>query len=401
VGRPHLIRSRLTKLITIVLAAGVAGIVSLIAIEVWVRSAWDESRGQPGFFLSDPVRGQRLAANYDGWFAGVPARTNALGFRDTREYSLAKTPGTFRIIVLGDSVTFGHGALFETAYPYLLEQRLREWRPDVKWEVWNLGIPGYNTAQELAYLNEVGQRYAPDLVVVGFFTNDFTGFEPRPNPGVVDRASSAVMRTMQRYVYSTELYKRIYLTLRFRFTESKENQQRLEHLATEDALLGRSDGTQAAEQKLGGFERLSDEAVRTLECRDMGPEGPPALSADLRNHAPDLKPWFDAVDGFQALHRAGKYRIVFFVNLAPKECTGKDRFIDYGTGRDDAALLEVLGRDTPAVSSWREFLYYRPSQMPGASSHSLGNANVVKAQVLFNFLRDRVLPPLVPQVLAQ
>jgi GDSL-like Lipase/Acylhydrolase family len=388
-----LIRVRARKILAVVVAAGLATMVSLLAIEIWVRTAWDASRGEPGFFLSDPVRGQRLAPNYDGWFAGVPAHTNSLGFRDTREYSLQKSPGTFRILVLGDSVTFGHGATDETSYPYLLEQRLREWRPGVKWEVWNLGIPGYNTAQELAYLGEVGERYAPDLVIVGFFLNDFTGFDPKMNPGVIDRAASAGMRTMQRFVYSTEFYKRVYLTLRFRLMESKENQQRLEHLETEDALLGKPNADRADEQKLGGFERVSDEAVASLDCSHMGPQGPPALSADLRNRVPALRSWFEAVDGFQALHRAGKYRITFFINLAPNECTGVDRFVDYGTGRDNDALLEVLGRDTPAVSSWREFLYYRPSQMPGAASHSLGNANVVKAQVLFDFLRDRVLPP--------
>jgi hypothetical protein len=85
---------------------------------------------------------------------------------------------------------------------------------------------------------------------------------------------------------------------------------------------------------------------------------------------------------------------MFFINMAPNECTGADRFVDYGNGADNAALLDVLGRGTPVVSSWHEFLYYRPSQMPGASSHSLGNANVVKAQALFTFLRDSVLPPL-------
>ena len=396
-----MIRSRFTKVLTIVFAAGMAGALSLIAIEIWVRSAWDDSRGRPGFFLSDPVRGQRLAANYDGWFAGVPAHTNSLGFRDVREYSLAKTPGTFRILVLGDSVTFGHGALYETSSPYLLEQRLREWRPDVKWEVWNLGIPGYNTAQELAYLKEVGQRYAPDLVVVGLFPNDFTGFDPQVNPGLADRATSAVMRTMQRSVYSTEWYKKIYLTLRFKLTESKENQQRLEHLETEDALLGRPNADRATEQQLGGFERLSDEAVRTFECLNTGPAGPPALANDLRAGAPHLRRWFDAVSALQALHRAGTYRITFFINMAPEECIEPDRYYDHGSRADSEALLEVLGRDTPAVSSWPEFLYYRPSQMPAASGHSLGNANLVKAQALFDFLRDRVLPPIVPPVPAK
>ena len=95
--------------------------------------------------------------SYDGWFAGVPVRINNLGFRDPREYPLEKPPGTFRILVLGDSVTFGHGSLYETTYPYLLEQRLKQWRPSVNWQVWNLGVPGYNTRQELA-LSRGGRR---------------------------------------------------------------------------------------------------------------------------------------------------------------------------------------------------------------------------------------------------
>ena len=395
-----MIRPRLKKFLAIVIAISVAVVISMIAIEIWVRSAWDETRGRPGFFISDAVLGQRLSPNYDGWFAGVPAHTNSLGFRDTREYSLAKPRGAFRILVLGDSVTFGHGALYETSYPYLLEQRLREWRPEVKWEVWNLGVPGYNTAQELAYLEEVADRYSPDLVIVGFFLNDFTGFEPRRNPGVVTRAEHAVLRTMQRHWYSTELYKRILLTLRFQLMESKENQQRLAHLEDEDALLARPKAELDRERQITPFQRLADDEVRSFECTGMGPQGPPELSVDLKNHAPSLKSWFDAVDGFQSLHRSGKHRIMFFINMAPNECTGADRFVDYGNGADNRALLDVLGRDTPVVSSWDEFLYYRPSQMPLAAGHSIGNSNVVKAQALFAFMRDRVLPPLVPPVLA-
>jgi hypothetical protein len=391
-----LIQSRIKKALAILIAGGVATIVCLLAIEIWVRLAWDESRGRPGFFLSDPVRGQRLAANYDGWFAGVPARTNSLGFRDTREYSLQKAPGTFRILVLGDSVTFGHGAPYETSYPFLLEQRLREWRPDVKWEVWNLGVPGYNTAQELAYLYEVGARYQPDLVIVGFFLNDFTGHEPDAHPGIAARARSSIIRIMQRHWYSTEFYKRVYLTLLFRLRESKENQQRLTHLEEEDSLIRRPNTEQENAQDIGRYERLSDQDVASFKCEGMGPQNGPDLSADLRSRAPWLANWFDAVGRFQALHRAGTYRIMFFINMAPRECKGADRFVDFGTGADNDALLEILGRDTPAVSSWGEFLYYRPSQMPLAAGHSLGNSNAVKAKALFEFVSARVLPPLLP-----
>jgi hypothetical protein len=133
----------------------------------------------------------------------------------------------------------------------------------------------------------------------------------------------------------------------------------------------------------------------------MGPPGRSELSVDLRNRAPWLAKWFAAIEQFQALNRSGKYRIVFFINMAPKECGSADRFFDFGTGADNDALLEILGRGTPAVSSWHEFLYYRPSQMPGAAGHSLGNSNVVKAKALFDFLSSSVLPPLLPTMAAR
>ena len=82
--------------------------------------------------------------------------------------------------------------------------------------------------------------------------------------------------------------------------------------------------------------------------------------------------------------------------MAPTKCLTEDRFHDAGSLADDAAVLDVLGQGTPAVSTTRAFLHYRPSQMPAASGHSLGNANRVKADVLFEFLRDHTLPALVP-----
>ena len=395
-------RSRARKLLLVALPATlVALLLAAVAIEVWVRLAWDQSRGRPGFFVSDAVLGQRLAANYDGWFAGVPARINSLGFRDNREYALAKAPGTFRILVLGDSVTFGHGAVYETTYPYLLEQQLRGWRPDVKWEVWNLGVPGYNTAQELAYLKLVEQRYAPDLVVVGFFPNDFSGYEPNLSPGIGRRVASAVLRTMQRHLYSTEFYKRVILTARWRLFSAGSDRQRLEHLESEDALLSVANAVDAPEQKLGTPHRFSDDEVASFACEGIGPSGESGIAKDLRDRPAWLEPWFKAVEELQQIHRERRHHIMFFVNMAPFVCRSADRFIDHATVADSDAVMAVLGNGTPAVSSLPEFLHYRPSEMPAAAGHSLGNANLVKANVLFAYLRDHVLPPLMPAAAAQ
>lgn len=388
--------SRGTKLVVVALAATLtAGVLSAMLVEAWVRWSWDETKGRPGFYVSDPVLGTRLNPNYDGWFAGVPVHVNALGFRDNREYQIAKPPGAFRILVLGDSVTFGHGTLFETTYPYLLEQRLKSWRPQTNWQVWNLGVPGYNTGQELSLLNAIGPRYQPDLVVIGFYPNDLSNNEVVEQPSLSRRLSSAVQRSMQRHLYSFEFYKRVALTLRWRLFTSAADRGRLEQLANEDALLAKQDASSSVQQQLTDVDYFTDEQVAAFICpgesSQTDPKGALELRAAIRNGEPEITRWLEAARALQQLHRNGRYRIVFFLNLAPKACKGDDRFYDAGSFDEETLLLELLGDGTPAVSSLRAYLHHRPSQMPGAGGHSVGNANRVKADVLFEFLRDQEL----------
>lgn len=383
------------KLLTVALpAAALSLAAALVLVELWVRWQWDPTRGTPGFFVADAQLGQRLLPGYDGWFAGVPVHINALGFRDPREYELRKRPGTFRILVLGDSVTFGHGAVYEATYPFLLEQRLRAWRPEVDWQVWNLGVPGYNTSQELAYLERVGPEYQPDLVIVGVFENDLQDHGRLGQPGPLARARAAVQRSMQSSLYSFELYKRVYLTARLTLLADDAFRQRLEHLGTEEQLLaaGRDVAT-LPEQQITEVDRFDAAEVRRFECIGLPAANPQDL-ASFRQAATDpssaVGRWLESVRGFQALHAAGTYRIGFFLNTAPDVCEGADRFYDAGAVAWSDAIEEQLGRGTPVVSSAREFLHYRPSQMPNADGHSLGNSNRVKADVLFRFVQRQV-----------
>jgi hypothetical protein len=392
--------STIRKLLLLALPATLlAGAVLVLAIELWVRTHWDYSRGTPGFYESDAIRGQRLSAGYHGWFAGVPVEVNALGFRDNRQYTLEKSPGTFRILVLGDSVTFGHGATYETTYPYLVEQRLRAWRRDITWQVWNLGVPGYNTRQELSYLQEVGPIYKPDLVVVGFYPNDLMGDNMPVSPGVIRRAVSGALRAMQRHLYSFEFYKRVYLTARYRLMTRDSDRRRLEQLSDESSLLERRPDKAEEDQRLYQADYFDDEQVRDFICIGAPPvdqESEGELRPKLRAATPDVAPWLDAVHELQRLNQQGVYRVVFFINMAPELCGGQDRFYNAGSLADDAAYLEVFRKAAPAVSSARAFLHRRPSQMPGAVAHSFGNANQVKADVLFEFLRSEILPSLLP-----
>lgn len=368
-------------------------LVVIAGIEVWVRVRWNPKNGQPGLFLSDPVRGQRFAPNYTGWFAGVPVRINNLGFRDDRDYALAKGPTTFRIVFLGDSVTFGHGSVYEHSYPYLLEQKLKQWRPDVDWQVWNLAVPGYNTSQELEHLKEIGPQFAPDLAIVGFFENDLVDNHPPQPPGVLRIAGARLLSFAQRYVYSIELYKRVYLQAAWKFSASDQYRRRLENINSEEQQLRRTGAiADAKEQEITRFDYVGDDEL-ARSCPSKPKPSPEVVDAAQRQDG--YQWWLAAVRGFQQLNRDGKYHILFFLNVSPRPCPDSDEtFFDEGPSGLNAFFTRVIDEGVPVVSTHDALLHRRPSQMPGWSGHSFGNTNVVKADVLFSDLSERVLPRL-------
>jgi lysophospholipase L1-like esterase len=104
---------------------------------------------------------------------GVEVAINARGLRD-HDYPYAKPPGTYRVIALGDSITFGWGVPFEETYPKRLERLLNERLAarGRRYEVLNAGVGNWNTVQEVEWLRSEGLRYQPDLVLLGYFLND-------------------------------------------------------------------------------------------------------------------------------------------------------------------------------------------------------------------------------------
>ena len=63
---------------------------------------------------------------------------NELGIRDTSYNKDAD----IKILVLGNSGSWGDRVYMERAYPYLLEWRLNKRVPDRTYEVINSGVPG-------------------------------------------------------------------------------------------------------------------------------------------------------------------------------------------------------------------------------------------------------------------
>ena len=99
---------------------------------------------------------------------------NSRAFR-TVEYGEAKPPGTFRVLVLGDSFAYSSGGVpYRSHWPELLRQLLAAERARPV-EVLNLGVPAVDTAFEVRLWELEGSRLGADLVVLGFSVgSDFT-----------------------------------------------------------------------------------------------------------------------------------------------------------------------------------------------------------------------------------
>lgn len=121
-----------------------------------------------GFDVPHPRRGWALRPGVRDLevFDGRRLNSNSEGVRGRREYARAKPPGVQRVLVLGDSFTFGDEVSDDETYAHVLGELL----PGV--EVINLGVHGYGQDQMLLYLQEVGARYQPDVVLLGFVSDD-------------------------------------------------------------------------------------------------------------------------------------------------------------------------------------------------------------------------------------
>ena len=104
-----------------------------------------------------------------GVTGSVPVKINNLGLRDERDYPEVSPQDCFRVLVLGDSMTFGKGVREVESWPAILEQRLSSSHPGRCIEVLNSGIPNTNFHIQWLHFLERWRGLQPDLVLVGFF----------------------------------------------------------------------------------------------------------------------------------------------------------------------------------------------------------------------------------------
>ncbi|MFQ5603191.1 MAG: SGNH/GDSL hydrolase family protein [bacterium] len=101
--------------------------------------------------------------------------TNSAGFRD-RSHSRNKPEDVTRILILGDSFTFGPGVAQEYIFPRLMEKLLNQATQNKNsYELITMACGGWGPEHYLAALQHEGLAYSPDLIVLAIYVdNDVT-----------------------------------------------------------------------------------------------------------------------------------------------------------------------------------------------------------------------------------
>ena len=124
-----------------------------------------------GYALSPGVHHDGRAPFDTGRVHGFRTHTNAFGFR-SKETAFEKRG--FRIVMLGDSFTFGTGVADEESFSWVLDDLLDAGPGSAGAEILNAGTNGSSNVSQINYFRADGVRFDPDLVVLNVYTgNDF------------------------------------------------------------------------------------------------------------------------------------------------------------------------------------------------------------------------------------
>ncbi len=132
---------------------------------------------------------------------------NSLGVRD-RDYPAIKPPNSTRVLVLGDSFTFGAGVRDSSLiFPERLERQLNlEFAEQGKQvEILNGALGGSHTHQWLKLLARSKDSFTPDLILIVFFLRDGTNITVRKS------FFNPIRQEIQSREEQSFLYRHLYL----------------------------------------------------------------------------------------------------------------------------------------------------------------------------------------------
>ena len=143
-----------------------ASIVFCVALYVAWAMAEGFLRLKPQFVGGGGGGNPALRSIYQGLYS-----VNTLGLRGP-ELPPAESDTAHRMLVVGDSFTFGQGVKDHQTFPVYLEEAANQASPFPRFRVINAGRSGTNTREQVEFLERRGLAVEPDSILVQFYLND-------------------------------------------------------------------------------------------------------------------------------------------------------------------------------------------------------------------------------------
>jgi hypothetical protein len=258
--------------------------------------------------------------NSHGFFMGQDVRINSLGLRD-REFSLEKPPGTYRILMLGDSTTFGWGVSLDDTAAKILEKELNEQPPPgyQRFEVINAGTGNYDTVQEVELYKTRGRELHPDMVILVYFINDPEPVPRQRNILLIDRSYLIAFLTNRldgvlRKTGTRPGWKAYYASL---YDDDKPGFQACKAALLDLAATTRAENSQLIVALLPELHEINQDYPFTAEHQKikdaLAPTGVPVLDLidGLKGHGPEETLWVTKLDD----HPSGKANTLIAAQL--------------------------------------------------------------------------------------
>lgn len=141
-----------------------------------IMNLQSSSQGYPeDLYIFDEKLDYKYKPNFEGHFSSttygsIPIVINSLGFRD-HEFRLKKDKNFYRVLLLGDSITFGAGVRMEETYAKITERLVKE-RCGKNFQLINAGVNSYHFAHYYIFIKEHISKFDPDHLMIGLCIND-------------------------------------------------------------------------------------------------------------------------------------------------------------------------------------------------------------------------------------
>jgi len=253
-------------------------------------------------YIEDPELLWRLRPDFEGWARDFFLMTvtdkaprwhfkiNKRGFRGN-DFEDKTLPGTYRVLCLGDSCVFGFGVDEGDTFPVRLTAGLEAVCPACRFEVINMGVPGYTSRQGVELAKRWIPRLKPNAVIIAYGTNDWWRRELTDDEAMERAQTTGAL--LNRFLRRSAIVKFL--------SSGVQNKPKIDR---KDILSAHRVSRPEYEKNIAAISRLASEHGTKVALMDMNFYIPYGTEA-LRNIAKE-KPGYLHVDAVEIL--AGSVR---------------------------------------------------------------------------------------------